>query len=535
MVQHLRLIIQLIMIVFFIEVADAQEIIYYKDQQHSVIDWEQATKTPEDWMSYERWLDDSKKKESDKYWRVKRINENHREVAGRVLSCVGHCLHYRGTGYSNPDFRSIILEGDDLETRDNSYLWIFLQEGTLVRLAPNSSITFNELDVSKGKNFIYARVNQGLIYWYSRNGNKMDDDNLSETDTIFLPLKWYAANVFKKVQSPVGNEELISVLDDDDTQRQHVARLNNLLKKNNQFFSRPTYTLLVMPNGNIYGKNLQTLLFVNYLKDSFIKCYSTDNGIDGKNEFAFRGYTNLNTSELKVNQWYRVKDSGMEINDFPDGGKVFAFSELLIRRPVSILVARELMLEYYSKELFSPELTAKEMQQKHGYYLWNEANQLEIGKSNEQFTYELDLRIAFLQEYTRRIETTNLVSSSNLDKSFQEAIDNTSSASASASASVERVQGGEVAAVAAVVAGEDLGQFLDTGYNHSYHQLALGNYVETINQRNLEKVITDNRALWMELWLKQHHDQANAVNDETDKKTEKEEEISDANKKAASG
>ena len=70
-------------------------------------------------------------------------DRNSHEIVGRFFQCVGRCRVDRGLNFFNPSFSTAIYEGDEVQTIGESFAWIFLLDGTMVRLSPESSINFN--------------------------------------------------------------------------------------------------------------------------------------------------------------------------------------------------------------------------------------------------------------------------------------------------------------------------------------------------------------------------------------------------------
>jgi hypothetical protein len=74
-------------------------------------------------------------------------------------------------------------------------------------------------------------------------------------------------------------------------------------------------------------------------------------------------------------------------------------TELLTKRIKTIELAREIWVKSMTLPLFKEVADAKKLATREGYHLWGD---------------EIEKRLDFLQEYTRRIETTNLKSKENL-------------------------------------------------------------------------------------------------------------------------
>ena len=146
-----------------------------------------------DWSSIDskKWLDFNTWKKSltlNSYYNpyIKK-----RETMGRVIKCVGKCLLYRDDGFSPVEHGSKIVEGDEIKTSENGHIWIYFNEGSLGRLAPNSSIFLREINFSNSQIFIHIRVNFGNFIYLNRSKDTYVEKKLRETDPIFLPLKTF--------------------------------------------------------------------------------------------------------------------------------------------------------------------------------------------------------------------------------------------------------------------------------------------------------------------------------------------------------
>lgn len=403
----------------------------YPDQDRSKIDWQKVSHDPEEWFNLHSWIDENNRKEKYYWWQEFKRDMLHRDIIGRVLACEGECRIYRGKNFSHAKYRTILLEGDEVETGKDSYIWIFMSEGTMLRMSPYSAIALNEIDVGKKKNFLFLRLHHGLVYLSARTANQFEETNKPETDAIFLPLKLKEAN---PLENDSGNNSILgSILDEDQSASKQWQRLNYLIKKNHQFFTRPTYTLLVLPNGTISGEEMQIMALVNFNGPSFIKHYGiqlknnqdkspssersadsddNDNKIGNENadnktalQFSYRGYSTSQDFSLQQNRWYKVATNGKTIEEFPEGQKLFGLSEFLVRRISTILVARELMLEKYSKCWFQKNISYNDWIRKCGHRQWDVHDKLSLEK-----------RILFLKYYTQKVETANLSAVRNLEK-----------------------------------------------------------------------------------------------------------------------
>lgn len=383
--------------------------LFYKGQDQSLIDWEELDKS---WMDFRKWKLTLQYKEENPDWEVLIKNREMREVLGRGIECVGRCRLYRGVKNSSMRFRSLLLEGDEVMTEDDSYGWIFLLDGTIVRISPNSSISLREINIGIDAIFFQVRVNYGNILWMSRDIRPYKVDNGPESDTLFLPLDFKETRPEIKPVS-YNESDLFKALKKPHNFEKHQIHLNRLISENNLYIhNKPTFSFIVMPNGTVAGYNLQAEFIVLTGNESYFKKRKTDqlglelvegeDGLDKKAEFYFRGFNNKEVSEVVPGVWYKVHPKGESLDKIPQlENKRFWPGELLTQKITSILLARELLLRRYSTFMFEDLIDPQIFAEVHGYRLW--------GRMDDVYKEDLYRRLTFLEEYTRRIETNNFL------------------------------------------------------------------------------------------------------------------------------
>ncbi|WP_127718152.1 hypothetical protein [Halobacteriovorax sp. HLS] len=383
----------------------------YRKSTNSLIQWDKLD--PVDYLDYDLWLNDTKLKDRWPNWEKTVREKRQKESLGKVLDCVGECRMFRGVGNYRTQFRSAVMEGDELITSSDSYAWVFLLDGTMVRLSPSSSITFREINIGVDETFIHVRINSGNILWLSRMNEKFKEVNERETDSIFLPMSYYEAMpITDKVKVVEG--DLFSLLEKKKTVLKQYQRLNKLIEENNKKFKkRDTYAFLVSPNGTVAGRNLNIEFIslignLSYVKSRTYSQLGLDLGVEDSDKsseasFYLRGFENKESITLTPGQWYRIGKKGREINLYQDT-QLQQIGELLTKRIPSILVGRELLFEKYSTFMNEAQ-DADVLAYDHSYRQW--------GKMSDPKS-DMSLRLSYLLEYTRRIETTNLLSSGRL-------------------------------------------------------------------------------------------------------------------------
>lgn len=410
-----------------------ENVFYYKKRSRSLIKWKDID--PYRWLDVQEWIRERQYRDSTPFWEQELRNRNNVELMGRVLGCVGECRIYRGNTFVYASYRSTINEGDDVVTGKSGYIIIYLMDGTLVRLSPQTSMTFKEINFGIEENFLHVRLNEGNAFWLSRQSYKFSETNKAETDVLFLPLRLQEANASTEKKS-FFEDDLSAFLSPDTYTLRQYQRLNRLVEENNKFTGkRPTYSFIVMPNGTLYGKNLVMDIYYALNKEAYFylrdeknimatfpedppeqeeplsfkhdmlnEVGDEDNG-DPVLHFMFRGYNNREKKQIEVSKWYKVDSKGREVEEVEKIPLAFKLNQIITRRFPTILVAREIMLKRYTEPIYKRLEDRWLLARDAGYQLWGKIYRNYEGRSAS----DLEQRVDFLTEYTRRIETTALV------------------------------------------------------------------------------------------------------------------------------
>jgi hypothetical protein len=376
----------------------------YKGESKSLIDWNDMNHSK--WLDFNYWREQREQRDKLPQWKVKLRESRHAELVGRVLKCIGKCEVYRGENSTNGQYLSRILEGDELITNEHSYAWLVLSDGSIARISPKTSLTFNEINITNKDIFYSIRLNHGHIHWQVRNLGAFDKINLAETDLAFYPIMERKANREHHSRleyiSMDENQKLIYLSRNNYGFNSQYEKLNSLLVESDNYLSKVnTNVFMVTPNSTYYVQNSHFDLYFSINSISAFRYKTNLSGFE-KNDSrqvkasAFlRGYSNKTQKDLSAKQWYTVNKDGSSISE-SDIGKKFASIDLFTKRIPTIHLARELMLKKRFTHLFKKTFTSKELIQKYGHRLWTDD--------------ETTRRLKFLKEYTRRIETTNLFS-----------------------------------------------------------------------------------------------------------------------------
>ncbi len=386
----------------------------YRWQQRSLIDWDKSSS--KDWMSYDSWLAERKFKDENPTWKTIYRDRSLNEVIAKVISCVGECRLYKGINFSQAKYQSTLIEGDTIQTKANSYAWVYLMDGTLVRISPNTDISFNEIDISKKSVFYTIRMTRGNVYIHNRTTNHLKVEKNLDTDAIFLPLFLGEANKEdtkrKNYQSRKDKSKFSYLIEPDKDYKDFYSNINNLLADNARFGRKKTKILFVLPNANLKLTDANVDIFYKYGHYSMVKLRDNyemyqDGGGNRrgvKGQISLRGYNNKESISMELGEWYKINEEGKEVDEGLKQSEHFRFHNIITKRFPTIIMAREIFIQKYSRGIVDPRSTEFDLAFNDGYRMWG------YYQKGENTVSELASRMRYLDEYFRRVETTNLTS-----------------------------------------------------------------------------------------------------------------------------
>jgi hypothetical protein len=370
-----------------------------RGQNYSLISWSEMD--PEDWFSISTWMAERATRDTQPDWKIKLRHFYHKELVGKVLQCKGECSIYRGTKKVLIQHLSRIQEGDEFHTDEKSVAWIFLVDGSLVRLSPGTSVTFHEMNLSLKETFFLLRLNHGHIFWNSRSQQEQKVDLLPETDSVSLPLmvteanqEFYEREIFRNTTDEQRLHEVLTL--NDLAVEKQFERLNQLILDNNSHLKIGSRVMVVTPNLNVVTKNHTFDLVYSFPGKSYLKKRTSH---EDKFTLSLRGYASNEVYEISDNEWYEVSADGRSYQKKEEVHSILQILDLLTKRIKSIELAREIWIKNFSVSIYSNLSKPEVLAGLHGYSLWGN---------------ELETRYKFLDEYTRRVETTQLRSIENL-------------------------------------------------------------------------------------------------------------------------
>lgn len=376
-----------------------------KGQSYSLTPWE--TQDPQEFLSIDKWLIERELKDKAANWKLRLRDDRQSEHVGKVLQCKGKCEVYRGVMKAKVEHLSRVDEGDEFRTGEDSIAWLYLMDGTLVRIGPSSAVSFQEINWSKKEVFHLVRIHQGHIFWHPRNSKEFPLELAPETDAISLPLMvresnqaFFERDLFKKQSDFQRSAELMKLEESAITLQ--IQKLNELKTSNNSVLPPTTRVMMVAPNTTLVGSQVSFDLFHYPGGKSFFKKRLAQEGHEM--QVHMRGYSSTESSPVSEEAWYEVDVTGRDVSKVAEVTGALEITELLTRRIKTFELAREIWLTKYTQDVVKMMNDPKQLAITHGYSLWDET---------------LDHRYGFLLEYTRRMETTNLRSMDNLIKKLE--------------------------------------------------------------------------------------------------------------------
>lgn len=377
---------------------------YGHDEFRDLTDWKDLN--PNDWFDLNQWISSRKIKDSKPNWRTYIRNQRNAEIIGRVIKCIGVCRYFHGLKGINSEYQSVLREGDEFITEKNSYAWVTLIDGTLIRIAPKTSLTLTEVNLTPKRTFFLLRLNYGQINTQARISGEFEALNKPETDLAFYPLMLKEANreYYSMQQYRQLNEVdkfTYSITENPGYLLQYQA-LNKKIKESLDIMQgRVTDIFLYTPNTsiNLTNSNLNIFYALNgktHLKASKnIKSFKSNDTSVQSFSLGLRGYNNKTLEDISYDTWYEVNEKGTQVLENKELSKVYAVTEAFMSRIPTIQLAKEILFLKHGREIYSRNISKNHLAKHHRYYLWDD--EAEMKKRKE-----------YLVEYIRRVETTNL-------------------------------------------------------------------------------------------------------------------------------
>lgn len=373
----------------------------HKGQGHSIIPWKELD--PEEWLSIDKWLTERTIKDDIPEWKIRLREAGHKELVGKILKCTGSCHVFRGTEKASVQHLSRIHEGDELETGKDTVVWVYLMDGSLMRVSPETSVSFHEINFSEKEIFILTRLNQGHVFWHPRTKTEYPYEYAPETDSYSLPLLIREANKehFERLLFKEGKEtRLLEVMNlDEGAIKNQISELNRIRVENSAHLGeRKSRVMMVAPNGSLIGKEAGFDFLHVTGGSSWFKKRSMEEGDELL--LHLRGYAATDVNFVTEQVWYEIQPDGRSYRKEENARPELQVLELLTKRIKTIELAREIWFKKFTVPVLHILSKPESLAHQFGYRHWYES--------------EMEKRMQYLVEYTRRIETTNLRSIQNL-------------------------------------------------------------------------------------------------------------------------
>lgn len=369
-------------------------------QDKSTVEWNDLD---DSWLDFDKWKENREFKDKNPLWKLKLREFKVKEKIGAVIKCVGVCYLQSGLGPKIVEHNSALFEGDEVETKEGSAIWIVLINGSIIRLSQNTTLALSEVNLLEDSIFVYLRLNSGHIYYESRSDHIFKKINLAESDQLFHPLNELKANreyysmyeyrnlsddlkvTYEAEKNPGALTQYDSLNKLIDTKSSYINTSKALT-----IINTAAYTVK-LDSGNVnlfYKANSKSL--IDYKVNSY-NVIATDSDSNNKtiqvNIRKNKNFVNINEGS------YEVSKDATSMNQSDD---LFKPINLNIKRIPSIHLAREILLRRKFPFLFQEKLDQKEMIVNYGYKIWDKKI--------------IDARISFLNKsiYKRELKTLKL-------------------------------------------------------------------------------------------------------------------------------
>ena len=388
----------------------------YKHQPRSTTDFKNTSTMQ--LLDFYHWKDQRLARDKMPDWKLRLSDSRHSETFAHFIQCVFRCEVYREINGINAQYMSRVLEGDEVRNDEDSYAWLMMPDGSLMRISPKTSVSLNEVNIARDKTLYILRLNYGHIHWQQRQLGQFKVQDMAQTDQVFLPLMIPEANreyyMRKEYQELSDSERMVYVLGKNIGHKSQYKKINDYLSQSKENFeNHHTEVVVFTANATIRALNATFDLWYDIKGSAYIRKMTEVNGleVDDKREssieVSYRGHENRDKAIIDENQWMEMIPDGKTLIQNQSIGDQFKLLELLVQRIPSIHLAREIMLrKYYDFNFWQQDkLTNNAIASNFNYRLWDYSAK-----------DELQNRVEFVIESTRLLETTSLKSQDKLFK-----------------------------------------------------------------------------------------------------------------------
>lgn len=372
-----------------------------KGQTFSIIPWK--TLKPEEWLSIDNWIAEREIKDITPEWKIRLRHAVQKELIGKVLQCQGECSNFRGTKPNSIQYLSKLYEGDEIHTGKDSVLWVYLIDGSLLRVSPESSVSFLEINFSETEILTVSRLNYGHIFYSPRETTNLKLDYLPETDSFSLPLKISEANqqyYERKIYESQNDAQRLmeTIYLEDRAIEAQVSKLNELKKDNNSLIKVKSKALFISANATLISEKIPFDFLNSLSAESYVKPRNFPEG--GSLQIQLRGYAEDHLSNISDNEWFKILSDGKSFEKVENPTGILQVLELLTKRIKTIELGREIWVKNFTIPILNLIHSPQKIAEEFGYSMWGD---------------DYPKRIEYILEYIRRVETTNLTSVQNMN------------------------------------------------------------------------------------------------------------------------
>ncbi len=326
--------------------------IRFKGEKNSSTDW--TGKTGDDLLDYKKWKEKALASEKSENYAILSRAKEYREVVARVISCVGTCQAQREARDYKIQQKSKLIEGDEVYTEKDSYLWLALSSGEVLRLAPETSVFLREINFTDKNVFYFFRVNQGFIKLASRQHETgVAKQQFIMSDPLALPL-------YPEISDPKWKEEkerkkyLLDFLD--------VTKTNSLWREK----LRANF-LFSLPNGVIDIEEASFDVFTGTLSKTYFKAYKDKSNSRGQ----FYYLDESKTETLSFDSWQEISFDGKELKPLKEFHQVIYDGEVFFKNIIPLRFSSEVLMRLNIAEAFEQPLGGKTIANVFGIFRWD--------------------------------------------------------------------------------------------------------------------------------------------------------------------
>ena len=251
-------------------------------------------------LSLKKWMKRNKQLEEAGYFSARRLDHKKvKNLVGKIIRKVGDVRVERDGALTKGSNGSFLYKGDTIETMETGASWVVLINGALIRVSPNSSISFSEYLFNETKMTFFVRLNFGELLGKLKSKNDYTIADKKFSDLAFEPVlsKEELSRFYKKRgENFFGgkfdltdlNQLVSSTLSNDEVSASQLENVIYFITNNGLFETDDGYYHLI---------NIQERTLLNFSS-------SKNNG-----KFALTKF-NPNKDDLENGKWYLFDDEG---------------------------------------------------------------------------------------------------------------------------------------------------------------------------------------------------------------------------------